>query len=216
MPNLIEPGDVSQRPLYGWANQSAHLERGLSTFQFVGWSKLDTILRNEFEVALPSLQRRVADKPYIIPAGATIYRIALRLPRAIRSDENFMYGVLEKGARILGTAGENLKLASTTAAHTATSPSIVCNGDGSYTPNASAVLCANEWQALSGQLATVNADTTFKIYVSNAGNTAAGAGIRVSSGEAYVLTEICFKMANEAIDFERAGYPYQPEALVKR
>jgi hypothetical protein len=216
MPNLIEPGDVSMRPLYGWANQSAHLERGLSTFQFVGWTKLDTTPRNELEIELPSLKVRVQGKPYIVPAGSTIYRIALRLPRAIRSDENFMYGVLPKNTQILGTAGENLKLASTTAAHTATSPSIVCNGDGTYTPNASAVLCANEWQALSGQLATVNADTTFKLYVSNAANTAAGNGVRLSSGEAYVLAEICFKMANEAIDFERAGYPYQPENLVKR
>lgn len=216
MPNLIEPGDVSQRPLYGWGNQSAHLERGLSTFQFVGWTKLDTTLRTEFNISLPSLQRRVSDKPYIIPSGATIYRISLRLPRAIRSDENFQYGVLSKGVTIQGTAGENLKLASTTDAHTATSPAIVCNGDGTYTPNASAVLCANEWQALSGQLATINADTTFKIYVSNAGNTAAGSGIKLSSGEAYILTEICFKMANEAIDFERAGYPYQPESLVRR
>lgn len=216
MPNLIEPGDVSQRPLYGWGNQSAHLERGLSTFQFVGWTKLDTTLRNELEIELPSLKVRVQGKPYVIPAGATIYRIALRLPRAIRSDESFMYGVLPKDVTIQGTAGENLKLASTTAAHTATSPSIVCNADGTYTPNASAVLCANEWQTLSGQLATINADTTFKIYVSNAGNTAAGNGVKLSSGEAYVLAEICFKMANEAIDFERAGYPYQPENLVKR
>lgn len=216
MPNRIEAANSAQQPLYGWAAQSCQLERGLDSFQYVGWAKLDTTLRTEVDIVLPSLQRRVADKPYIIPNGATIYRIGLRLPRAIRSDESFMYGVLQKDSIIQGTAGENLKVASTASAHTAAAPAIVCGAGGTYTPNASAVLCANEWQALSGQLATLSSDATFKIYVSNAGNTAAGNGIKVSKGEAFILAEICFKMAAEAIDFERSGYPYQPGELLRR
>lgn len=216
MPNRIEAANSMSHPLYGWANQSAQLERGLDSFQFVGYAKLTTTLQTEIEIVLPSLQRRVQDKPFLIPSGATIYRMGLRLPRAIRSDENFQYGVLQKDATIIGTAGENLKLASTTAGHTAIAPAIVCSAGGQYTPNASAVLAANEWQALSGQLATISQDTTFKIYCSNAGNTAAGTGLKVSKGEAYILAEICFKMAAECIDFERAGYPYQPESLLKR
>lgn len=213
MANRIDPANVSQQPLYGYANQCAMLEKGLDTFQLAGWVKLDTTLRSEFDIALPSHQKRKADKTFIVPAGATIYRIALRLPRELRADEDKKYGLLEKKATIIGTTGENLKVASTTAAHTATSPAIVA-ANSIYTPNASAVLAVNEWQALSGQLATLGADTTFKLYVSNAGNTAAGVGIRVSSGVAFVLCEICYKMAAEALDFERTGYPYAPEAAV--
>lgn len=216
MPNRINPGDVNQRPLYGWANQSAELERGMDTYQFVGWAKLTSTPQTELDIVLPSHQKRKMDKPFIIPNGATIYRMSLRLPRTLRPDENKLYGPLEKGATIIGTAGENIKLASTTAGHTAVAPAILCGGDGLYVPNSSAVLAANEWQSLSGQLATIGADTTFKLYCSNAGNTAAGTGIRVSSGEAFILAEICFKLAIEAIDFQRAGFPYQPEALVTR
>ncbi len=214
MANRIDPSSVSQQPLYGWANQCAMLEKGLDTFQFAGWAKLDTTLRTEFDIVLPSHQKRKADKPFLIPTGATIYRIALRLPRALRQDEDTKYGLLEKGATIIGTTGEVLKVASTTAAHTVTAPGII-SGANTYTPNASAVLAVNEWQALTGQLATLAADTTFKLYVSNAGNTAAGTGIRVSKGEAYVLCEVCYKMAAEALDFERTGYPSAPEAMVK-
>lgn len=216
MANRIDPANVSQQPLYGWANQCAMLEKGIDTFQFAGWAKLDTTARNEFDIVLPSHQKRKADKTFLVPNGATIYRIALRLPRALRQDEDKKYGLLEKKATIIGTAGENLKVASTTAAHTATAPAIVCGGDGLYVPNSSAVLAVNEWQALTGQLATLTADTTFKLYVSNAGNTGAGTGIRVSSGEAFVLCEICYKMAAEALDFERTGYPYAPEAMMAK
>lgn len=215
MANRIDPANVSQQPLYGWANQCAMLEKGLDTFQFVGWAKLDTTPRNEIEIVLPSHQKRKADKPFIIPAGSTIYRIGVRLPRALRQDEDKKYGLLEKKATLIGTAGENLKVASTTAAHTATSPAIVCAADGTYLPNSSAVLAANEWQALSGQLTTITADTTFRVYISNAGNTAAGTGIRVSAGEAHILAEICFKMTAEAMQFERTGFPYPPEALAR-
>ena len=212
MPNRIDPANVSQQPLYGWAMQSAMLEKGIDTYQFAGWAKLDTTLRNEIEIVLPSHQRRKADKPFTIPSGATIYRIGLRLPRSLRADEDTKYGILPRGATIIGTTGENLKVASTTAGHTAASPAIVA-ANNSYLPNSSAVLCVNEWQALTGQLATLGADTTFKLYCSNAGNTAAGNGIRVSSGEAFVIAEICFKMASEALDFERTGYPYPPFAV---
>lgn len=211
MANRIDPANITQQPLYGWAMQAGMLEKGLDTFQFAGWAKLTTTLQTEIDIVLPSHQRRKADKPYVIPNGATIYRIGLRLPRELRADEDKKYGILEKGASIIGTTGERLKVASTTAAHTATAPAIVA-ANNSYTPNGSAVLCVNEWQALTGQLATLGADTTFKLYCSNAGNTAAGTGIRVSSGEAYVIAEICFKMAAEALDFERTGYPYTPFA----
>lgn len=213
MPNRISPANMSQKPLYGWANQCCVLEPGLDSFQYVGWGQITTTPKSEIDIVLPSGQKFRGDKPFVIPAQATIYRMSIRLPGNTAPTVQYTYGMLEKGATLVGTTGENLKVASTTAAHTSTAPVITADAN-SYNPNDAAVLASNEWGALAAPLGTTAAATPFKVYVSNAGNTAAGAGISVSKGSAFVLVEICFKMVQEAIDFERSGYPLRPDSLV--
>lgn len=217
MPNRILAGNVTHRPLNGWANECAVFEPGLDTYQYVGWGLIDTTPRSVIDLVLPSGQKRRADKPFIVPAGATIYRMSLRLPRAMRPDEQGLgkkYGILEYGAKLIGNTGENLKLAKTTgtgSAHTSTAPAIVCGASDTYAPDGSDVQAALEWSALAAPLGLTASATTFKLYVSNAGNTAAGTGISTSKGVAFILAEVCFKMPGEAMDFERAGYPIAPD-----
>lgn len=213
MPNRISPANMSQRPLYGWANQCCVLEPGLDSYQYVGWGQITTVPKNEIDLVLPSGQKFRADKPFVIPAQATIYRMSVRLPSTTAPTLQYTYGMLEEKATLVGVTGENLKLASTTAAHTTTAPVITAVANA-YAPNGAAVLASNEWGALAAPLGTTGAATPFKVYVSNAGNTAAGTGISVSKGSAFVLVEICFKMVAEAIDFERTGYPLRPDSSV--
>jgi hypothetical protein len=219
MANRILAGNVTHSPLDGWANECAVFEPGLDTYQYVGWGKLTTTPQTIIDLVLPSRQKRKADKPLIVPNGATIYRISLRLPREIREDEQGLgrkYGLLEYGAKIIGNSGDNFKVAKTAGTfgnYTATNPTITCGANDTYAPNASDVQSATEWGALAAPLGLTAADTPFKFYCSNTGNTAAGTGISVSKGVAFVLAEICFKLPAEAIDFERAGYPIMPDDI---
>jgi hypothetical protein len=212
MPNIIAAGNLTRRPLNGYADEVAILEPGLGSRQYVGYGKITTTPQSEIELVLPSFQKRRADIPFIVPAS-TVYRMSIRLPRFLREDEKGLgkkYGLLENGATLIGTTGERLKVATIAAGHTATSPVIV-SASNSYTPNGSVVIGATEWGTLAAPLGTLASPTTFKLYVSNAGNTAAGNGISVSKGVAYILAEVCCKILLDAVELEQSGYPLAPD-----
>lgn len=123
----------------------------------------------------------------ILPAGAIITRIALRLP-ATETNKTTQYGNLPVGRTLVGTAGELVKVGAT-GVFTTIAPSVAA------APNASATAQRPFGAAdvVASGLVTLGAATTYSLLVSNAGSTAAGTGIATSAAgvEALAIVQIC-------------------------
>lgn len=208
MVSVIFPGNAVNFPDFPRDERWAAIPRnwyGLAK----GYADLTSVAASEFQLLAPSHQRDVKDKEIVLPAGVTIYYIGIRLPLRAEAGKERMPGMLEQGATLIGVTGENLKVAS---AHTSTAPVITC-ANNAYTSDATASSAATPWTTLAAPLGTLGVATTFKILVSNAGNTAAGAGgIRTSKGTARIYAEIAYCEPSPVGNFEQMGYPspYQP------
>lgn len=145
-------------------------------------------------------------KPLKVPVGGQIERVDFRLPlQSLPGDEAF-YGIyLPKSCTLVGTTGENLKVSPTTGTtHTVTSPAIAC-ANNAYAAGAGAVAARQSGladQASPNLIRTVSgSELTFQITVSNAGNTAAGTGIRLSQtgAKSLIYAQIIYSLDGEAI-----------------
>jgi hypothetical protein len=167
------------------------------------------------------LQGKNSPIPLVIPVGAQIDRVDFRLPRALLPQEEYTYGLqLPKNTTIIGTTGENLKVSpTTTTTHAVTIP-IITAANNAYASGASAVLSrgAGSGDGSSPSLLTTvsGSPLALGIAVSNAGNTAAGTGIRLSTtgAIAYIYARIIYTIAGNAIDPTLLPFPYAPDTAV--
>jgi hypothetical protein len=211
----INPGDLTSQPLYGWKDEVCHYPKGWNCAQKVGYAKLTSTLQSSIPIYVPSHQKPESVYPdtlMVIPQNAVIYRVALRMPRAY-DDTNAqeVYGRLQKGATLIGTTGENVKVAPTTGGHTTTAPVITC-ASSAYTAGVavSADRFPGQADVTLSNLITAGSDTPFSLLVSNAGNTAAGNGIRTSAGDAFIICEICYFLPAEVCTYEQMGFKSKP------
>ena len=156
------------------------------------------------------------DRPFVLQAGDIINYVGIRLPGYQFVGEMDFYGQLPRGVTLVGTTGENLKVSPTTGTtHTVTAP-IITAANNAYPPDGAAQVArtpnAFADQAAPGMLSTLAADTTFQITVSNAGNTAAGNGIRTSRTgvEAHILVVFCVSSVMKMLRMEELNYPIPP------
>lgn len=145
-------------------------------------------------------------KPLKVPVGGQIERVDFRLPlQAIPGNEAF-YGIyLPKSSTLVGTTGENLKISPTTGTtHTVTSP-VITSVNNAYTAGTGAVATRASGvadQASPSLIRTVTgADLVFQVTVSNAGNTAAGNGIRLSGvgDKSLIYAQIIYSLDGDPI-----------------
>lgn len=176
---------------------------GVNFHQVVGYVPLTTSNQTEVSVTVPSYDLRQGFKvlndrtSLTISASATapayVYRLGFRLL-----------------ASAVGTTGENLKLAT---AHTdSTGYPVLAAASSAYAAGdvaANKVTSAGAWDAFE-----LTSDTEYKIFVSNAGNTAAGTGISVSTVDydtSIILCEVCYFTFDEIANSERIQREFQVE-----
>lgn len=192
---------------------------GLERKLVYGRAKLTDTLQSSIPLVIPSDRKdqvSFPDRPFTLLTGDIITYVGIRLPGYQIAGEQEFYGQLPKGVTMIGTTGENLKVSPTTGTtHTVTTP-VITAASNAYTPDSSAQIArvpnAMADQASPGLLTTLAADTTFQITVSNAGNTAAGNGIRLSATgkEAHILVVMCVCSPMKMLRMEELNYPIPP------
>lgn len=167
-------------------------------------ARLTDQLQNAIPLIIPSWrkdQQSFPDRNLVLGAGTVVNYVGIRLPEYGNAFEGVStpYGLLPTGCTMIGTTGENLKVSPTTGTtHTVTTPVITC-ASNAYQPDAAAFLWRAPGivdQASPSLLTTIAAPTPLQLTVSNAGNTAAGNGIRLSQTGAVAFALITLWVAS--------------------
>lgn len=209
---IISYGEAVNGILNARTNDKINLHDGYYLNEAVGYAKIDTTLRSNISVFIPSSQAQTPgesinspDRLLILPVGAIVTRIGLRLPK-IDPNTTQQFGNLPKGRTLIGTTGELVKVGYGTT-FTSTDPAIA-SVSNAYTPDATKTVqrpIGAADVALSG-LATIGAATPVNLLVSNAGSTAAGAGIATSGGVAFAIVQVCWYEIQPALRYEDLGF----------
>lgn len=165
----------------------------------------------------PTMSSVYPEVPLVIPVGAQIQRVDFRLPRSVNPGEEYVYGIdLPKNCTIVGTTGENLKVSPASGTtHTVIAP-LLTSVSNTYTPGAGVVLqrASGQVDAASPSLITTvsGSPLTLQMSVSNAGNTAAGNGIRLSSAKAtaFIYASIVYRIDGDAVKPWNLDLPFLP------
>lgn len=209
--SLINYSDVTDSALNAADRDTVNLHTGYYLREAVGYAKITSTLQSNIPIYLSSQAQAGGelvtnpDKLLILPTGAIVTRIALRLP-ATETNKTTQYGNLLVGRTLVGTTGELVKVGAT-GVYTTTAPSIAASASV-YTPGASATVQRplGAADAVASGLVTLGAATIYSLLVSNAGSTAAGSGIATSAGEALAIVQICWYEVQPAPGYEVLGY----------
>jgi len=211
---------------YTWDNEVVRTAAGAYEATWHGLARLTTTNAVELEVKAKSGRkihgdRRYSWKPLVLPQGAVVTYAALRLPRMYDEKGSRVVGHLANGWTIVGTTGENLKIGydATGYRHLTTAP-VVASANNAHAANGVAIAARGSAldAAAPSLFTTLTADTPVKLYVSNAGNTAAGTGIRLggtakSTDFAFIVVEIGWRAAAAPAMLENLGLPYSGDEL---
>lgn len=209
---LINYSDVVGPILNDRTQDKVNIHNGTYLRESVGYAKIDTTLRSNISVFVPSSSAQTPgesilspDRLMILPVGAVIVRIGLRLPR-VDPNNTTQFGNLQKGRRLIGTTGELVKVGYGTT-FTNTDPAIAAVANA-YAPDASKTVQRPSGSAdapLNG-LVSIAAATPVNLLVSNAASTAAGNGIATSGGIALAIVQVCWIEVQPALRYEDMGY----------
>ena len=197
----------------GQSDDKVNIHDGHVLVERIGYAKITPTLQTNIPIYLPSSAQTIdeigvnPDKRLVLPVGAVIKNIALRLPKLETDTNTPQYGNLPVGSTLIGTTGEFVKVAAS-GVFTTTAPAIV-SASNSYTPGASASVSRSisaPADVAASSIITVGAATDLSLMVSNAGNTAAGTGIRTSSGVAFAIVRVCWLEALPAPTYEQLGF----------
>ena len=133
------------------------------------------------------------ERPLTLPVGSWITRIDFRLPSRKREGFEKIYGLeIAGGTDIVGTTGEKLKV-SFEGAVTNPTPAIASTSS-QYTPGSTAILFRPPWLADQASPSLIRqvtgGDGPLKLVVTNAGDTALGTGIRLSTADAIAYVYV--------------------------
>jgi hypothetical protein len=160
----------------------------IQAWHAIGYATIPSGLQTSIDIFVPSNRRDSNDLPLIVPAGSQVYYIGLRTP---------------KDVALIGTTGERLKVAT---AHTDVNPAIVV-ASNVIAANSTARSGATPFDTLAAPLGILGGATQYRLLCSNAGNTAAGTGIRVATGTQRVIVDLCYLTLGEPSRIEQVGYP---------
>ncbi|MFN6460849.1 MAG: hypothetical protein RMZ41_003250 [Nostoc sp. DedVER02] len=160
-------------------------------YHAMGYALITTAPQTQIDIFVPSHSRDISDLPLIVPAGARVYWISLRVPKPIT---------------LVGTTGDRLKVGT---AHTDVNPNIAV-ASSAIAGGSSAQAAAVPFDTLAAPLGTLGGSTQYRLYCSNAGNTAAGSGISVASGVnptlSRVVVDVCYLVPGIPSRLENLGY----------
>lgn len=202
-----------------WVGNGVRSFHGQEQKIVFGIAKLTGTLQSSIPLYIPSWrkdQQTFPDRLFTLQANTVIHYVGFRLPEYGNQYEGVSpWGLLPQGCTIIGTTGENLKVSPTTGTtHTVTAPAIAC-ANNAYTPDAAAFAARASGSgdaASPSLLTTLGSATTFQLTVSNAGNTAAGNGIRLSQSDAiaYVPVTICVSSPMAPLRIREVELPIPP------
>jgi hypothetical protein len=209
--SLINYSDVTGQILDGKDKDTVNLHDGYYLREAVGYAKITTTPQTSIPIYLPSQAQAGGelvtnpDRLLLLPAGAIVNRIALRLPK-LEDNKTAQYGNLPAKSTLVGVTGELVKVG-VTGVYTTTAPSIAAAA-GVYTPNSTATVnrTLTGTDITASGIVTLGALTQYSLLVSNAGSAAAGTGIATSSGEALAIVQICWYEVQPAPTYEMLGY----------
>jgi len=206
MAKKIYPGNYVSA-LSAYQSQGVVTMPGRTYIHRVGYIKVDSTARTEFDVIVPSPDKRPDDKPrpditgLVIPNGAFVYFLGLRI-RDARKDAG--QGTARSGL-VWGAGTDRIKLASAVsvngAAITATTLSTTPIDDTSNT--------AAPQSSVFGVITPVKttAQMTLKLFYDN-GSTAAGNAAGLTSSEpggSFLIAEVAYYLDDEASDESAFG-----------
>lgn len=166
---------------------------GLTYHHKIGYAKIDSTGGTEFDVIIPSPDKRPDDKPrpdivgLTVPTGVWLYKLGLRV-LDVRKE-------LDRGSArsgLVGTNTDRIKLASAVGVNntlTATTGATAALAVASGTIAPGAVTGA---LLLAAPILTTSA-ITFKVFNDATGGAAAGSGLSSAEpGGSYVVAEACY------------------------
>ncbi len=169
-----------------WQQGIKRYETPLGTYVVaLGVVDITTTVATVFDVKFRSGQKDRADSTgLVIPIGAVLHRIALRVPAAVGAEP-----------AIVATTGDRLKLATAVTAVTGSAAFAV---DGTNTCVATAVAASSTFAAqavkfevnpfTTATCPALTSEITLKVYNDN-GSTGAGSGVSVASGTRPIIVE---------------------------
>jgi len=182
-------------------------------YQIIGYALVNATGGTSFDITIPSPDLRGDDKPranitgLTLPAGASVYRVGLRVPD-VRKDRGV--GIAVSG--LAGTNTNRLKLADAianddtigaTALSTASSAVAVSGGTVAPVATAKGVITP---VALTGA-------ETLKVFVTDSTGTAAGSTLTSSApGGTPILVEVCYYLEDVVPDQNSTYLPFITES----
>lgn len=186
MTQPLFPGNQTQ--LLNWFNGERLEEMPkIQAWHAIGYATITSSLQTSIDILVPSHRRDVSDVPLIVPSGAQVYFIGFRTPNVA----------------LIGTTGERLKVAT---AHTDVNPNIAV-ASSAIAANSTGRSGATPFDTLAAPLGILGGATQYRLLCSNAGNTAAGTGIRVATGTQRVVVDLCYVTLGDPSRQEQVGYP---------
>lgn len=207
---------TSMKRIYpgNWVNQLSTYQGqpvialpGRRFYHKVGYIKVTSAATLEFDVIIPSPDKRSDDKPrpditgMVVPSGAYVYHLGLRILDARKDTSR---GTARSGL-VWGNGADRIKLASAvsvgSAAITATTLSTTPIDDTALT----AAPQSSVFQVITPVLTTQ--EMTLKLYYDN-GTTGAGNAAGLTSSEAngsYLVAEVAYYIPDEASDTSAFG-----------
>jgi hypothetical protein len=196
---LVNYADLTMPSMNGHTDDKVNIHNGYVLVERVGYVKITSTLQTNIPIFLPSSAQNpqelinIPDKRLVLPVGAIVNHLSFRLPKLETNNTTPQFGNLQPGATLIGTTGEFAKVAAD-GTFTTTTPAIA-SASNAYAANASAVAnrgIASPVDVAASSLIAVGAATNMSLVVSNAGNTAAGTGIRTSAGDALAIVRVCW------------------------
>lgn len=180
----------------------------------VGYALVDATGGTSFDVIIPSPDLRADDKVranitgLIVPAGATVYSLGLRVADT-RKDK----GVGTAGSGLSGTNTNTLKLASAVSATAGGVISTTALGTTAADLTVAGGTIAPGSSKFGSTGATLSGGLTLKVFVAD--NTGASAGSTLTSsttGGTPVICEVSYYMDDEVAGVEDTLLPYLTES----
>ncbi len=185
--SLLYPGN--QTNLLRWFDDDKlEFYPKILAYHALGYALIATTLQTSIDIKVPSHKRDVDDTLLIVPSGAQVYYIGFRTP---------------KDVALVGTTGEKLKVGT---AHTDTAP-VLTVASSAVAANSTAKSAATPYDTLAAPLGTLGGATQYKLLCSNAGNSAAGTGVKVATGTQRVIVDVCYLLPADPSRLEQLGYP---------
>ena len=185
---------------------------GRTYFHQVGYALVGSTGATEFDITIPSPDRRGDDKPrpnktgLTIPSGACVYHVGIRVPD-MRKDR----GVGSATTGLSGTTGDTIAIKDDAGSAAATiSTSVVSTPTIAIASSTIAPTAATKGIVTPAILAGAE---TLKLYVRNAAANNAGSALSsTATGGTPIIAEVCYYVEDEVASLDNVIVPFVTEA----